>query len=526
MMKSLILCVLTLLTLLASPATAASDAEIQRLHGLITDWQTVEARRRLAPLLAADPDSPTLGFIHGRLLFFEGRYKEALDVLDATLKEMGDAVPNSIRRFYERVSTTHDKLKNLDTTTSPDGRFFIRHHAKDKVLMPYLLDVLQRADAVYQKDFRMRPEGRIVVDIYPDATYLAAVSPLTEEDIETSGTIALCKYNRLMFTSPRALVRGYGWRDTVAHEFVHYYLTKASGNAVPIWLHEGIAKFEETRWRAAPGAPLDPPQEDLLARSLKADKLVTFKQMHPSMAKLPSQEAASLAYAEVHTAILLLYEKKGYDGLMAFIGRLKAGESMDDALTATYGFTLNGLWSWWKRTMKTRGLKTYPGLVQTSLKFKRPGDPEGEAEQEADYDTIEEKAVKDHTHLGELLRARNRHKAALKQYQKAIKQGGDGNPVIQNGAAAAMLEIEQFATVPETLERVSRYYPSFLKTHLNLGQAYMHLKQPQRAIAAFEEAVGINPFHPLPHSALVKLYTEQGDAAKAARAKASLELLQ
>ena len=312
-----------LFCVLAVPAQAAPDAAVQKIHELIGDWQTVDARARLAPLLADDPDDPTLKFLEGRLLFFEGRYKEAVVALDAAIAEFGDVAPSGMKAFREEVSATYETLKGLDEFTSPDGRFFIRHHPKDKLLMPYLLEVLERADAVYQEDFRMRPEGRIVVEIYPEITYLAAVSPLSEDDIETSGTIALCKYNRLMFTSPRALVRGYGWRDTVAHEFVHYYLTKASGNSVPIWLHEGIAKFEETRWRAAPGAPLDPPQEDLLARSLKADKLVTFKEMHPSMAKLPSQEAASLAYAEVHTAIQLLYEKSGYDGLMQFIGRLK-----------------------------------------------------------------------------------------------------------------------------------------------------------------------------------------------------------
>ena len=78
----------------------------------------------------------------------------------------------------------------------------------------------------------------------------------------------MCKYNRLMFTSPRGLVRGYGWHDTVAHEFVHYYVTKYSANTVPIWLHEGIAKFQEIRWRSQPMRHLAPPQEDLLARSL------------------------------------------------------------------------------------------------------------------------------------------------------------------------------------------------------------------------------------------------------------------
>ncbi|SVC79051.1 uncharacterized protein METZ01_LOCUS331905, partial [marine metagenome] len=34
------------------------------------------------------------------------------------------------------------------------------------------------------------------------------------EDIATSGTVALCKYNRIMIISPGSLVRGYNWMDS------------------------------------------------------------------------------------------------------------------------------------------------------------------------------------------------------------------------------------------------------------------------------------------------------------------------
>ncbi|MCA9525600.1 MAG: tetratricopeptide repeat protein [Myxococcales bacterium] len=516
--------VLLFLLVAVGATQAASDAELQKLHALVSDWQVAEARRRLEPLLAADPDAPSLAFVEGRLLFFEGRYQESLAALDRAIARTGDSTPPQVQEFRGIVATTYEKLKGFDEVVTPDGRFLLRFSGRDRLMIPYVQEVLQKADAAFSEDFRFKPEGRVVVEIYPDALYLAALSPLTEKDIETSGTIALCKYNRLMFTSPRALVRGYGWRDTVAHEFVHYYLTKASGNTVPIWLHEGIAKFMETRWRAAPGAPMEPPQEDLLARSLKEDKLVTFAQMHPSMAKLPSQEAASLAYAEVHTAVQLLWERKGYDGLMAFIGHLRDGADMDEALTRVYGVDLDGLWNTWKAEMKRKGLRTYPGLVQTSLKFKRPGEAEG-AEGEDDYGTIEEKKVKDFAHLGELLRARDRHGAALLEYRKAMALGGEGNPVIQNGAASALIELGRFAEVPAALERVSLYYPGFLKTHLNLGQAFMQLGDKAKAIGAFEEAVGINPFHPLPHQALAALYADAGQPERAEQARASLEML-
>ncbi|MFN3202981.1 MAG: peptidase MA family metallohydrolase [Bradymonadia bacterium] len=518
---------------LNTSAHAVSMDTLKELHNLVTDWQVAEARRRLEPLKAESPEDWDLGFVEARLLFFEGRYGESKVLLESLGDSLsGSTDPEAIGRvasmmdFRKLVTETHEALKDFDEFTTEDGRFTVRYKGRDEIMVPWLVDVLRKADAAFTADFDFKPEGRVLVELYPQINYLAKVSPLTEEDIETSGTIALCKYNRLMFTSPRALVRGYGWRDTVSHEFVHYYITHVSRNSVPIWLHEGIAKFEEARWRADPGLPLDPPQEDLLARSLKADKLVTFQQMHPSMAKLPSQEAASLAYAEVHTVINYLYGKSGYGGLNTLLAALKSGQDMNGALTTAYGVDLDGLWKVWKKYMKRQGLKTYPGLVQTSLKFKRPGEEAKPGEEpEIDFSTISEKKIKDFTHLGELLRARGRHTGAIKEYEKAIALGGDGNPVIQNSVAKSLIAVGRHNEVPAALERVRSYYPTFLTTFMNLGEAHLHQDQVSEALEAFENALGINPFHPRVHEALTGLYEKAGRAEEAARSRKALETL-
>lgn len=513
--------------LLGGTAARAEVPDYARLNALVDDWQVPEARAELEPLLAERPDDPGLMAVLARVQFSEGNYAGALATLE-TLAGMlpGGELPPGLKAFRERVRATWEALKDFDEHVTPDKRFLIRTSGKDRLLVPYVVDVLQKVDAVLAEDFDYRPAGQVVVEIYPDISYLAKVSPLTEEEIETSGTIALCKYNRLMFTSPRALVRGYGWPDTVSHEFVHYYVTRKSRNTVPIWLHEGIAKFQETRWRAAPGHPLEPPSEDLLARSYEAGKLITFDQMHPSMAKLPSQEAAALAFAEVHTVIQYLHRLKGYAGLNALLDQLRRGEDLEVALTRAYGMDLDGLWNAWRKQLGTLALKKYPGLVQMSLEFKRPGDPEDAAEDESpDIASIEEKRVKDLTHIGELLRARGRFVAALKEYDKAQALGGDGNPMLQNAAAATLVALERYDEVPERLERVRSYYPDYLNTYLNLGEAYLKLGRRDEAIAAFERAVGINPFHPRVHEALVELYEAAGRPEDAARARASLEIL-
>ncbi|MBM4290346.1 MAG: hypothetical protein FJ138_01935 [Deltaproteobacteria bacterium] len=465
--------------------------------------------------------SPMYDLVWGRALFMEGRYEEASRAFDAFKGALGArAAPYEglMREAYD----ARDTLKGMSEERSPDGRFVVRYFEPDRLLLPYLFEVLAASDKALSEDFAYSPPSPILVEVYPTAEFLGRVSSLTVEEIETSGTIALCSYNRLMLTSPRGLARGYGWRDTLSHELVHYFVTKLTRNAVPIWLHEGIAKLQEARWRGRGGLQLDPPQEDLLARSLEANQLITFDQMHPSMAKLPSQEAAGLAFAEVHTVAAYLIERRGYEGLRALLAALKGGAAMDDALDGTFGVTLSGLWDSWLTEMRARGFRRHPGLVRRSLRFKRPGD---EGEPEAEYDSIEEKEVKDWAHLGELLRARGKTVAALREYRKAEAKGGDGHLAVQAGIAASLIALKRFEEVPAALERVRAYYPDFFNTHLYLGEAYLALGAYEYAVEALEEAVGINPFHPAPHAGLERAYTHLKKTPLAARARRALEMM-
>ena len=84
-----------------------------------------------------------------------------------------------------------------------------------------------------------------------------------------------------MIVSPRALVAGYPWLDTLTHEYTHYVVTRISHNTVPIWLHEGIAKFEERRWRGPSGGGLTPAMEHLLATGIAHKQLITFERDAP-----------------------------------------------------------------------------------------------------------------------------------------------------------------------------------------------------------------------------------------------------
>ena len=85
--------------------------------------------------------------------------------------------------------------------------------------------------------------------------------------------------------------------DTLSHEYVHYLLTKKSRNHLPLWMHEGIAKYLETQWREE-SQYLSPIMETVLSNALKNDYRIPLEAMMPSLAKLKTAEDVQLAYAE------------------------------------------------------------------------------------------------------------------------------------------------------------------------------------------------------------------------------------
>ena len=125
------------------------------------------------------------------------------------------------------------------------------------------------------QQYGFKPKEKVRVELFPDAKAFYLASTLSVRDIEVTGAVGLTKFNKLQFLSPKALVYGYRWLDAISHEYMHYLIVKLTSNKAPIWFHEGLAKYEETRWRNGPSY-LSPLYQTLLARALadnEADRL-------------------------------------------------------------------------------------------------------------------------------------------------------------------------------------------------------------------------------------------------------------
>ncbi|MCI0570676.1 MAG: tetratricopeptide repeat protein, partial [Myxococcaceae bacterium] len=369
--------------------------------------------------------------------------------------------------------------------------------------------------------------------VVANAKELARVSTLTLEQIRTTGTIAICKFNKLMVTSPKAVLKGYDWLDTLAHEYVHLVVGQKSHNTVPIWLQEGLAKYLESRWRGRAGQAMSPATLALLGERVRKNSLIPFEKMHPSIALLPSAEDAATAFAEVFFAIDYVHRSKGPTGLRTIIDGMRRGKTDRQAVEAAMGTSFTGFERAWLSHVRSQ---PFPRdlIPRSEEKVVLKDDAKGKAKEKekkgreisfGDFAEMTEVPARRFAHLGELMRERERPRAAAEEYGKAYELVGDKYESLSNKYALALLELERLDEAQRVLEGSLKVHPGSPTTNVHLGRIHLHRSDWARARDAYLEALASDPFDPEIHLALLRCHGGLGQKALAERTRKAAGLL-
>jgi predicted Zn-dependent protease len=142
-----------------------------------------------------------------------------------------------------------------------------------------------------------------------------------------------------------------------------------------------------------------------------------------------------------------------------------------------------------------------------------------------DFAEVQELPARKLAHLGELLRERNRVKAAAAEYSKAYAMVGDKYESISNKYALTLLELRRLDEAEAVLRGSLRVYPGLPGTNVHLGRILLFRKDWAKAKAAYMEALSTNPFDPEVHVALTKIHDELGETALKERTVKAAALL-
>jgi Flp pilus assembly protein TadD len=508
-----------LLALVSATAQAAAPSEIvtatKKVDALLDAWHFGEADAALAALRKTAPNSPEVGYLDGYSRFMHGDYDGAAHAL-ATAAQAPNASPD-VKMLADLAKEARDAIKDHKEERSP--HIVIRYPAEDAVLVPYARDTLEAAYQALHDDLGFDAEIPIRVEFYRSPSDLASVSSLSQAEVARTGTIALCKWARLMVTTPRALAYGYPWLDSINHELVHYAVSTLTGDKAPVWLQEGLAKFLERRWREPAGGRIPPAMEHLLAKALHTNKLIPFDAMHPSMAKLPSAEDATLAFAEVANAIAYLHSKGGMPALRDAIKRVAAGDDARAAVAAAAGGSWADFERGWRAFMAAQHYKTFPAIDIPTTHIRKPGaiaSGRKPSEEDALSNTLKAGAPFRHLRLGNMLLRRDRPRAAVAEYEKGAKAVAAGGRAARGDPSAAWvfpvklgrtyLALGEPDRALKALAPVQAIYPDLPWPSLIAGEALIAKGTPAEALGPLRASLATNPFDPRVHCALADAY--------------------
>ncbi len=279
--------------------------------------------------------------------------------------------------------------------------------ARDRALVPFLVDGAVRARDYLEREFDVRFPQPLRVELVQDLFSLSALTGLPVEAAETTGTVGVARWGRIILVSPRATPRGYPWEDTLAHELVHLFVTRATRDRAPLWLQEGTAKQHETRWRS-PRPFDDDTDHDAVARAaLLSGQAVGIDALGHSIALLPTPEVAATAYSEVTSFVGYLRSEQGPPALRLLLADLR-GLGVDDAdpaLRSVTGYDFSVWRARWQTALREQAASPVATEPRPTLTVKS---------------VLEVRDLVRRVRLAELLSRRGHHAAAGVQLAPAF----------------------------------------------------------------------------------------------------------
>ncbi|MGH8066057.1 MAG: tetratricopeptide repeat protein [Candidatus Entotheonellia bacterium] len=509
-MRKSIVFLIIILSIVVSP-TWAQDV-LPDAAAALERWDGAEAYRLAQSVHNQRPNDPNVLTLLTKASLYRGEYSEAGRWAEAWVEaEPTNEYAKGWKAFAEQTAWA---VQGFKTYTSP--HFILRlQEERDGILAEYALAALEKAYEFLGRDLGHRPSTPVRVEIFPDHERFHAASSLSKRDIEVAGAVGICKFDKVMVLSPRVLLRGYRWLDAMVHEYVHYVIVKLSDDKAPIWIHEGVAKHEESRWRGAASLYLNPLNRTLLAEALQTGDFVTFDQMEPSLVRLETPQQVQLAYAEAASSVEFILSRVGYPGLreifleMARTKTRGARGPIEQALDVSFATFEDD----WKQFLRAKQLTPVAGVQLAQFKVVEKG--EGDADR-LEQEALQSAAVERDLSLGDLMRQRSRFDGAVYYYGRARKGRPDA-PFVLNKLSRALLAAQRPQEAVPHLLHALEVYPDYSTSHATLGDAYRLLGELEKARQHYEQAIQINPFDPLPHRYLAGLYLQAGDAEAAQR---------
>ncbi len=333
-----------------SDARADDDFGALRVRMHVLELDLDKAKR----ILDATTDQDTsLAIERGRYHLYATEYERAVEVLNRP-----DVLQtNEGGRLAQLAQSCWRSMAGAFTVVDAYQGIVIRmQDDHDLAIAPLITEVAAQAREALFRDLGVSLPRPLRIELVRDHFALSAMTGLPEEAARTTGTVAVANWGRVAMISPRPIVGGYPWMDTLAHELTHLVLGRGTRDKAPLWMQEGLAKVEESRWRDRNETDDQPSPDVIAAVGFDLGLGRPFDELGPSVAMLPSAQQAMVVFAQLQSFMRYWIGQAGPQALVSLVASMReAPESVgtSEQIRQVSGKDLGAWYEQWKHFVLT-----------------------------------------------------------------------------------------------------------------------------------------------------------------------------
>ena len=489
-----------------------------------------------------------------------GLEREAKDHLDLAFQH------DSYNVLSRNLLNLFDELADYDTVRT--AHFLIRLQPEDKAVIG--LQAAELCEAAYESmvpRYRVELANPTLVEIFPrHDDFAVRCFGLPGAQV----FLGICFGRLIAMDSPRARDKGtFNWQETLWHEFAHVVHLQLTANRIPRWLAEGLAVFEATHARSEWNMNL----ELAMIRALRANELLPLSELDRAFARRP--DLVSLVYYQASQIVEFVNERYGFEKVLALLPLYRQGQKSDTVVRTVFGLSVDEFDQQFREYLRTRFAPekvevewAHPDLLnprasQTIFRRLAQGDEgDGISNKLRQFARDEPnnffavlsygRYLAETGETGEAEKYLRQAKSLLPSYVESgnpysvladlyWRQGRSQEAVSElefltakNGKALIeavqlsqwQLALEDTAAAARALSRALAIYPYDADHLRQLGQFWLALKRPRRAVMTFKALLGLRPADRAgAHCLLAEAYLAAGDRRLAKKqALAALEI--
>lgn len=185
---------------------------------------------------------------------------------------------------------------------------------EDRLVVPIVLDSLERAYFVVGRRFDWYPDERVQAVLYPEADF---------HDVTQSPDWAAGVFDGRIKLPVRGLREGDQAIDrTLLHEYTHVVIAQIARGRCPTWINEGLAIWMEEKH--------DGDREDWAWQQISGQRLFTLRGLQRPFLELPA-DRARVAYAQSYLAVRILLDRFDEYRMRQLLASLGSGRSLEAA---------------------------------------------------------------------------------------------------------------------------------------------------------------------------------------------------